>query len=1218
MSDLSTRPSEQPSAWILRRIQEAYLALGLPQKEILARLPAEEDITAIRTVLAQRPPLNILEVGSGDGALHLALALAFPDAALTLIDHDLSPPRETPDLSLADLDRTPAPTSPSLTPVAAAARRLGVDPRLTIVSGAFASAEGASATSAQTSAKPRIVGPDICASSGPFDLIVVGATRVADVRAADLRLAASALSDHGIIATLGALGADGSAARAAVFDLLRYNRDFFYLHPPIQDGRGKAGLLRHRSAGWFPGFPPPSPSSNSGDSQEVKDAMARLVAATFGERPILEIAAGSPVLGASFRALGGATRTLRLATADWDARFFDPLLDQIVTALDQTPGAGLFSADLCDFASDEFLARLLSRLSERGGCMMVCITPPGEAGVAGLASRPAARIVDIAASQGLRTYSTAGLETEPALAQAIGDRTRYASRLLLAPAPEWRDGAGRPLEELTPISASRREQIELQRLHAGASLGARLRVESQARSEADALNDALRARLEAIREAALQESARKDAALETLRSEVGRLSNLNLALSAAQALAEQALLDERSAFESALRDERSQMEDMTRRHAEALRSLSETSEVERLRLETSLVSLRQEIERSRQDLESVRALRDADQARYAYDLQLERQKSLEALATIDDLKRTVTARDQELTTAGSQVASVLQSLDAERTEISRLKGVLADQDVTIRTLTAQQAEQASKHEELLRKSSETDSLIDGLAQQEALAHEKITSLLTQIELSAREEATLRQEIETLKSRIEDSEGSDRAVMSDLQASLGALTTERDLLRERVESANLELIAASCREEDSRVSLERVSGHLIIMRDALDRWSRDPDAFNPGALAFPVQEASNAPGDDVQGLALPDQLQRLHAAAGDLSMDLVDRLKVMSNKLEAVRSETRALLAAGEASHEAGLRRAEQEFADRLGLVEAEVAEVAEVVGSNSDVIARIAALVSKRPEAGPAAGMAVTPPSQPDATIRQRLLDQGASLEILRKALEAQEKTPLQDARTPSRNEQAQQPLRPARDVASSLERSEEPKKNDRRRLRPADRALTRRALSGPREMLRAYLETVRLLDAQRRLRRALAHRGLNPLVFDATRYEARYDISPYTDPLRHYLLIGERQGCSPVEGFDPFYYAAHMTEAGDWKGSLLLHFLEEGARKGLSPSATLHPISALARESGVSPLEYFFLAQRAALSQGAPADRNSRPQTQPGSAVEGPPITPDDNHSPQ
>jgi hypothetical protein len=63
------------------------------------------------------------------------------------------------------------------------------------------------------------------------------------------------------------------------------------------------------------------------------------------------------------------------------------------------------------------------------------------------------------------------------------------------------------------------------------------------------------------------------------------------------------------------------------------------------------------------------------------------------------------------------------------------------------------------------------------------------------------------------------------------------------------------------------------------------------------------------------------------------------------------------------------------------------------------------------------------------------------------------------------------------------------------------------------------------------------------------------------------------------------------MTEAADWKGSLLLHFLEEGARKGLSPSAALHPISALARESGVSPLEYFFLAQKA--GRGSPTTRS-------------------------
>ncbi|MBU6319745.1 MAG: hypothetical protein KGS00_08835 [Alphaproteobacteria bacterium] len=1175
MSELSPQPSDQPSTWILKRILETYLALGLSQADAISRLPAEEDISVLRSTFAKRPPTKILEVGAGPGAFHIALALAFPDARLHLLEAE--GPASDGQISTPAAPALPPHAMSPLALSAAVARKMGLDPRMTIWTGMFAALDQSHEPSALTKDKPRLSGPEICSSEGPFDLIVIGGSRSAEARAADLRLAVSALAPEGVVANLGSMGTNGAPARAAVFDLLRYNKDFYYLHAPIREGRGGTGLLRHKSAGWFPGVPHPSPSTGETDTQETREALARLAAATFGDRPVLEISAGAPVLGANFRAIGGATRTVRLATADWEARFFDPLLNQIITALDQMPGAALFSADLCDFASDEFLARLLSRVSERGGCMMVCVTPPGEAGIAGVASRPAARIVDIAASQGLRSYSTASLAADATLAHALSDSTRYAIRLLIAPTPDWRDGAGRPLEELNPVSVARREQAELQRLHANATLTARLQTETRARNEAESTRDALRARLEAFQEASAQEAARKEAMLESLRSECARLSALNLALAAAQSLAEQSLQDERSAFEIKLREEKARSEDLSVRHQIALRTVNDEAERRVHELQSTLAAERSALGAERQARAELEIAAGLDRARLDADLRTERQKALEAIATIDDLKRLISTHEADLGAAGAHLAAVLQDLDAEKAETARLKSDLVLKSDQIESTFRKQQQLEARVQELSAKAAETDDLINLLAEQETQAHERIQALTEDNNKRQREQETLAEELSSLRARLETAEDKDSAGRSALEAELAQAAETGREIRSRLDAANLELIAASCREEDARLALDGLRGHLGVMRAALAHWSHAQETFESGQLSFPeTQTPADAGGLPEPGL-LPDAIRFLHAEAGDLSMDLVAQLAAIAARMSEIRAEANTLLSAGEAAHQAGLRRAEQDFADRLGLVETELAEVAEVVCANSDVIRSIAGLLDETGEANQRGDEGIRHKAAGEATIRERLLDQGASLGKLREALERRQAA--ERARTHDRYDLDRSP----EPGISSAPQARGPKREGALAAAAAfEPPAKRRSRSGPRDFLRAYLETVRLLDAQRRLRRELAHRGLNPLVFDTLRYQSRYDISPYSDPLRHYLLVGERQGCSPVEGFDPTYYGAHMTDAADWKGSLLLHFLEEGARKGLSPSASLHPISALARESGVSPLEYFFLAQKA------------------------------------
>jgi len=1169
MPDPTLKPAsaqESPS-WIRERVLAAFAKAGFPEERILPPLAPETDFDALRSVFAAVPPVRILDVGGGTGATALAMALAFPDARIIAVDVN-APLPEMSAAGPADAEASP------LGIAAAAARSLRAEGRIRFAAGVFA-AHPAAGTGA------RVVGPDLCAEEGDFDLILIGGSATAESRAADLRLAASALSMRGLIATAGVMGPGGTGARAGVSDFLRYNRDFFYIHPAIASARGSPGLLRHRSAGWFPGFEAPRPMRDETPPDSVRERFADLAAVTLGARPVLEIAVGAPMLGTAFRSRGGVTRTLRLASADWSARFFDPLLDQVLASIDHSPGSAVFSSDLLDFASDEFVTRLFGRLADRKACALLCITPPGEAGVAGIASRPAARVIDVAASQGLSAYQPAGVRTDAAAGQQqdAGSTSRYLSTLLFGRAGGWQDASGRALADVSPASASQHEQQELQRIHAGAAAASRLALQDAALDQAERHRDDLRARLDSAIEAGEQMRRRHDAMLEALRADIVRLTGQNSWLLAAQADADAAC---RAELEKRQQIERDFAEWMAGAEAQ----LRETQEREK--------GLQARFDASRAETEErIRSLQEV-----AGDLTRQRDAAREdMLAREAEFSAARAAADQK-TGAAAERQAELDALLVRAGETERRNEALAAAAAAAEAARAAAIEDTAslrKHaaDMSARLSAVTLSESDGRGRLAQLAQERDLLLARQDELSL---------------RLDEAEQRAEALERSLAAYQTEHTSETDGLRTRVSDLGGQLVAADCRDMDALTRLQAVNVHLGVSQLAINTYQEAPADFRADAIAYPetkgAADASERPAGD-----LIDQITTLQERAAVLARDVARTLEGMSAWRAILQKEFGRRLEASRESQEAGAEKVERDSAERLALVEREAAEISTVSTRNGELITRIERrLQAKRSPAAQDSGgdPSLYTTSQGgkavprEATIREQLSTQQARLAELLHIIEADIRPAsglggggqggggggksggarpsprfMNDlAGAALRLSQASASKRPAAQANGSMVDQSVPRVGG---VLHSGRPMWRRTW----DLVRTYRETARLVDLQRDIAEDLGPLGLSPRVFDARYYQSHYVIAPHTNPLRHYLLVGEEAGYWPLANFDPAYYARQAGETGDWKGSLLAHFLTEGVYRGLSPCAHLDPLGPLAAASDLGRMAYFFTMEQ-------------------------------------
>jgi hypothetical protein len=1167
MADPFSIHAPDPYAVLGRRVLDAIHALAPGEGE----LPSEADYAALSALFADAPPARILDVGGGAGATAMLLALAYPNARLIAIDPDRRIEAAAPAGQSSPISSLPISWT-ALSLAQAAAQRLGVATHIRFAPGAFAASPRGEPT------RLRPVGPDICASEPDFDLIVLDGSPDAEARAADLRLAASALAPSGVIAVRRTIGADAALVRAGVYEFLRYNPAFHFMHAPLAEARGTFGFLRHRSADWFPGQDAPHPVRAEDVAADVRDGLANQVGLMLGARPVLEVAVGAPVLGSAVAGSGGA-RALHLTTAELSARFVDPVIDQIFAALDHAPGSALFSGDLLDFASDELVTRLFARLADHGAPAVFAITPPGEAGVAGPASRPAARVIDFAVGQGLGVYGSAGLEFEAARhaggngdAAAASD-SRYLSLLMFAPKAPWRDAGGRSLVDVSPVAAAQHEQVELQRIQTHAALKARIAEHHEARSEAERTSADLSERLSAAKLAAgvARQSHERtlrtnEAAMAQLRGELHEQTELGRTLHADLEEARTEAAHERERLQQAETD-----------FAARLRAAEAALFDHRDRFQRDLSDIGERLDQANQRV----ALADATIAELRAELDTRN-------AAIADSRTRIASLTSERANLEGQLRALMESMDQAR---GQLETLTAEATRTRTERDGLQSEATLAQGRIAELTGERDTLRnthaalgverDGLERQLAQTRNRIDELTALRAVKTAEAERLTQHLNAANSRLLTLQAERDDAGRNAEAALSGL-------HERLEAANAQVVASALREMDARLRLEGIDAHLALSQQAIDLYRADPAAFRADALPYP-KEPDDAPADDTADANLIALAKALHGRAADVSRELADTLEAAGSQ-DPLSEVAEARLHAKETSHREAMEKLRVEFADRLGAADRVAAEKTELdAGADAfdALIARIETLLGAPPaDAAPAAE---SRPAAQRRRLEHILHVMDANIASRQAPAAVEPPRPARPAMSPAPQPAVTKSFGVApRPVPVPAEPRQPPTLAATRKDNWADRNASVWAASPdahpPRTLLqradhwmKAYPETYRLTRIQRDLRHRFAPLGLKPRIFDADYYLSQGPIAPHTNALRHYLLVGENEGRRPIPGFDPTYYRTHFRNPPAGADSLLGHFLSHGAEQGLSPSAEFASLWSDAQKAAVNPLEYFF-----------------------------------------
>ncbi|MEZ5937037.1 MAG: hypothetical protein R3C52_02315 [Hyphomonadaceae bacterium] len=1244
MSYSDRPPGDEAHTRLRNVVADAYKQVGVSRARIEAGLLSVADIASLADALES--PEKILVVGGGVGFPALVLAMLFPEARITCVDPDLA--LQEPELAEAARRLEGAGPATSRVLAAAAARLLRVDGRITFVAGGFSEPDTSRSVLGGEKTRTRVVGPEVLARLQPVDLAYISGLSSPEARASDIRLAASALAPGGVIVSADAVGPAGATVRAGVFEFLRYFPDFTFLHARHASDGETLGMLKRRSAGWGGGYTPPGPSRAADYAPGFRETIADLVGLTYGARPVLEVAIGEPVLGAAGRLRGLYSRTLRLTSTDWSTHFFDPVIDQIVTSLDHTPDTVLFSSDLLDFAPDEFVGRLFARLEDRKTPALFFATPPGERAVAGPMSRPVARIIDLAAGQGLAAYAPASLEFERARHEGgartggFGATSRCANFLLLGPEGGFRDARNRRVTELATGPASVREQVELQRIHTESSLGERVVRSSLEREDAERERNAILSEVMNLRTSSIEEKRELERALDIAREEAARLR--------ADLGASQASIQNAESETAALRLRFEQLE-RQQRDAEAL------SHAERSRLENDLRD-----ERGRE--ESLRRALQQSQADAAL-----------AQDEVARLKAELEAAQAERDAASKRATETADRFEQMRSEMEG------------RALAAEAAKEEVELELGARLRSAEGALADARTLADAPAPAVDPAVLARIE--ERLETINRQQYDesAMRGRIE----ADQRDLADLRERsnrlsqmLEAREKEAEDLKKRLSNDSMELIAAACRESDARVGLEGVAAHISLMQRALQRFRETPDAFSSEAIPY----GSHMAGHNELPGSIDVAVRRLHGEAADLSQEMARELERLSMQIRsdgAVRAERERIAAA---AHRDALEEMRSEWLAYRDFDMSDRAQVNEAVERFDALLDALEARVLENAtEADRLAMDEMRDRMADEETISGRVLLQENRLAHLIHAMDAMEgvhhyiegaddagrhgadgetvtevevetvvvetttavETELDDATAGAGDddldadedfdevigegfdesghagdaqvepeaalaeevalveefggeEAAEHPDDEAESVAEERPDLDEPAGAAEVRYLDArhdvqsneadevddDHDPTPKGgfLIGLRGRIQTFPETSRLLRLQTQLRAQFAPRGIDPRVFDPDFYVETGGYAPYQEPLHHYLHVGEARGRWPLAGFDPEYYAGRAGNLTEWRGSLLRHFLEIGVHKGVPPSHVLANISGEARAARLTPLEFFFIWERAARKQ--------------------------------
>lgn len=628
-----------------RKVLQAYEALGYPHSVVGSWAISDNDVADFVEIVAERQPRKILEVGTFVGVSTLLMALACPDAEIFTVDPDLPLFVEMgamqSNLGIADA----AITTHAL--ARQAAERLGVADRIHFVRGGFAVTDTFDSTIRHDGAATQLVGPNLCESRGPFDLVFVDGLHTTTAVAADLELAAKAMTPDGTMVLHDCVGFWGANVRAGAFEFLRGHRQYRFTYPRFAHLYKSVGVIRAKHLPRLTCEPIRSSLADAGAGASASDLMARATQAV-APGPTLELAVQAPLLPSTRKSKRKLFYRLGLPIGSAE-RATKAVASQVRAGRIKS----LFSADILDFAPDETLSALMAEAKSSNLPLICAFTPPGEAGVAGPESRPLASLIDLAAANDMFVHLLPALREEPVRyemlpdARELGQSSLFSCTLLFSKQPDFTDATGSTYVRLTPEAGSEREQLALQRVHLACAFRSYFQ---QSRTSAELV-----------------------ARLETRKAEVE-----------AKALADQ---HETAETVARLIEEAADAEG---RYKAAARDI-ESYVSEKLSLETATLRLVSEAEALRCGHE---VLRDAHEA-----LSTSHQELLRDHATLRDAHEALTAGNQELLHVHATLRDSHAILTADHQELSHEHAALrAAHDTVAADLASTRAELAAARE----------------------------------------------------------------------------------------------------------------------------------------------------------------------------------------------------------------------------------------------------------------------------------------------------------------------------------------------------------------------------------------------------------------------------------------------------------------------------------------------------------------------------------------
>ncbi|MEZ6030006.1 MAG: class I SAM-dependent methyltransferase [Hyphomonadaceae bacterium] len=745
----------------------------------------------------------------------------------------------------------------------------------------------------------------------PFDFIFIDGLHTAEAVAADLQLSAKHLTASGIMALHDCIGFWGANVRAGVLEFIRQNPSYRFMHPPYAELWRSVGIVAKAGSKAIDRASFATPTSDGERTSGLRETFGALLATTFGPRDVLEVSVGAPLLKAvaaprrvvGVRVLGGK------GSPNLNAE-----LDRILTQFDKLDEPVLFSGDLLDFAPTELIQNLLAAVAHRKGQLLLGVTPPGEAKVAGPESRPAAWLVDLARGHRFAAYGPPLLDLEPARysllpeMRELGRNSQLASSVVLAARGGFVDAKRRKLVELTPALAAEREQAELQRVHL-ASGYRRFFNESHAKSEMLSEQSLqLHRQIHDAQEAAQREKRWREENSESLGAQVSRLTDeyakatVRLEEMGAELAARDAVVSDltnklnettheggtfRSMLEALAEESRSReaaLTELSRQLATALEAgqrekawreeatASFDAQIERqtqladqareraVLLEGELARVAEELEELKRLLEVVRREKDAqEEAAASFETQLARQTEVlrEAQHTIGPLELELTQSRTEAAELRQQLHTALEA--GQREQAWRQEAAVAHQ-VQIAELT-EQYRGAMAREAALRAQNEASNELARL----------------ESELRDEKEAKLR----TLVEELVDSDREREAVRVAAETQYQQRLLEAEALQQQTAEARSILEAELARlDADRRAALVREASLVNQLRanEELAKFELEARAEREQRLWKNLQEVTDAQRREVATRAALEvaHQERLQAIEGDLLRVAIER------------------------------------------------------------------------------------------------------------------------------------------------------------------------------------------------------------------------------------------------------------------------------------------------------------------------------------------------------